>query len=379
MKPISMRTLISAAALALSGCASAPAATSVKPGYIVSKACNDRTGCFTRFQDAIDQSANQSPETWIRILVEPGDYYEKVRIDRARLELIGSGADQTRLHFDAVASTAGAYHRDNWGTPGSATLTINADEVTVKDLTVENTYDYLSNDRLDDQHPDKNGNPQAAAALLDVASDRVLMKGVKLIGYQDTLFLNGGRLYFVEGFVSGNVDFIFGNGTGLFEDSIIESRLRGSPYPAGEVQSFIAAPSTQLDRPLGLAFHRCRLTREAGLPDRSVTLGRPWHPTTKFPDGRYADPDAVGYAQYIDTWMDAHIHEDRWSPMNGTARDGSKSAVFFPEDSRFFELGSSGPGALPNTRDMKWQSTLGIDDIRSIVFEGWEAGREDAR
>jgi pectinesterase len=218
---------IAANALLISGCSSSVETMSSRPEYIVSKNCQSRSNCFSSFQGAIDEASARPPETWVHVHVEEGDYYEKVRVDREKILLTGSGAERTRLHFDAVASTAGAYHRNNWGTPGSATLTINADEVTVAGLKVENTFDYLTNDRLDDQDPDKNTNPQAAAVLLDIASDRVLMQQVELIGYQDTLFLNGGRLYFDEGFISGNVDFIFGNGIGLFEDSTIETRMRG--------------------------------------------------------------------------------------------------------------------------------------------------------
>lgn len=81
------------------------------------------------------------------------------------------------------------------------------------------------------------------------------------------------------------------------------------------------------------------------MPDRSVTLGRPWCPATKFEDDRYTDPKAIGYSRFTDTRMDAHIHENRWLTMGGIARDVSKTDIFRPEDSRFNEVASSGPGA----------------------------------
>ncbi|RZA02953.1 MAG: pectin esterase, partial [Moraxellaceae bacterium] len=94
-----------------------------------------------------------------------------------------------------------------------------------------------------------------------------------------------------------------------------------------------------------LTFIGCRLTRDASVPDKSVALGRPWHPTTTFSDGRYADPNAIGKAVFINTWMDAHITLDGWHYMNGTAKAGDKQ-MFLPEDSRFFEYKSKGPGAF---------------------------------
>ena len=71
------------------------------------------------------------------------------------------------------------------------------------------------------------------------------------------------------------------------------------------MQSIVAAPSTPLAQAIGIVVYRSRLTREPGVPDGTVALGRPWHPTRNFPDGRYADPGAVGQASYIDCYMDA--------------------------------------------------------------------------
>ena len=345
-----------------------PAANSL----VVSKSCDSEPNCFTSVQAAIDAAEQMSVKEWATIRVSAGDFYEKVTIARPKLRLSGAGQGETRIYFDAVARDSRKYHRNNWGTPGSATLTINADEVTVRDLTVSNTYDYLSNDALGSDNPDRNRDPQAVALLLDIESDRVHMNGVALEGYQDTLFANGDRFYFENGFISGNVDFIFGNGFILIENSTIESRIRATDYPEGEIQSFIMAPSTQLDQPIGLVIANSKLTREEGLADRSVTLGRPWHPTTTFDDGRYADPDAVGSAIFIDNWMDAHIHEDRWSTMNGTARDGSKTDIFRPEDSRFHESGSTGPGARTTETEISWTLDLSLAEIRALMFEGWD-------
>jgi pectinesterase len=55
----------------------------------------------------------------------------------------------------------------------------------------------------------------------------------------------------------------------------------------------------------------------------------------------------MGKAVFINTWMDAHITRDGWYSMNGTAKDGTKIA-FLPEDARFFEYNSRGPGAAAN-------------------------------
>jgi pectinesterase len=358
------------ALLALTGCASLPAIDATH--YAVKSDCGAAARCFATIQQAVDAAARDTSGQWLTIDVAPGTYYEKVTITRSKLTLRGKGAGKTRLHFDAVAQTAGKYHRNNWGTPGSATLTVDAEDVTVEGLTVENTFDYLANDGLPDGDPKKIGNSQGVTLLLDIHSDRVTVRKASLIGNQDTLFANGKRVFIKDSTISGNIDFIFGNGQVLIEDSEIITRNRAAPLKPGEFHSFIAAPSTQLSQPIGIVIYRSKLTREVGVPDASVALARPWHPTTTFADGRYADPNAVGQASFIDCFMDAHIHPDHWTVMNGTARDGTKTAVFTPQESRFTESGSSGPGARHTDIGIKWTGALDIRTIRTSFFSGWQ-------
>jgi len=356
------------ALLALTGCASLPATSQ---NYAVKSDCGSAPRCFSTIQSAVDAVGRDTSGSWLTIDVAAGDYYEKVTITRPKLTLRGQDAARTRLHFDAVAQTAGKYHRNNWGTPGSATLTVDAEDVTVEGLTVENTFDYLANDALGDGDPKKIGNSQGVTLLLDIHSDRVKVLKSVLAGNQDTLFANGRRVFIDNSTISGNIDFIFGNGQVLIEDSKIITRNRAAPLQPGEFHSFITAPSTQLSQPVGIVIYRSKLTREQGVPDASVALGRPWHPTTTFADGRYADPNAVGQASFIDCYMDKHIHPDHWTTMNGTARDGSKSAVFTPQESRFYETGSHGPGAAHRDIGITWTGGTGIEAVRKIFFAGW--------
>jgi pectinesterase len=359
--------------LALAACVTAPPAGLAR--YSVRGDCHGLARCHATIQDALDAAGRDLPDGWVQVDVGPGEYHEKVTLKRAKTRLHGSGTSRTLLRFDAVAETAGHYHRDNWGTAGSATLTIDADQAIVEGLTIENTFDYLANDVLPEGDPRKIANSQALAVLVDKHSDRVLVQDSALLGYQDTLFADGRRVLVRRSLIAGNVDFIFGGGQVLIVDSTIRTRPRAAAFKAGEVQSIIAAPSTPSSQSMGIVIYRSRLTREPGVPDGSVALGRPWHPTRNFPDGRYADPDAVGQASYIDCFMDAHIHPEHWAGMAGTARDGTKTRVFKPQDARFFESGSRGPGARRADIGMHWREALGIDEIERVISDGWpEAG-----
>lgn len=341
--------------------------------YQVRGDCGAQPRCYASIAQALAATEHDESGRWVTIHINAGDYREKLTISRPRTRLIGAGATRTRIHFDAVAQNARHYHRDNWGTPGSATVTINADQVAVNGLTIENDFDYLSNDALAADDPQRLANPQAVALLLDIDSDRVDLRSVGLIGYQDTLLANGKRARVRRSLIAGNIDFIFGNGTLLIEDSELRSRPRAALPASGELQSYIAAPSTPRSQAVGIVIARSRLTREAGVPDGAVALARPWHPTTRFADGRYADPDAVGQALFIDCHMDAHIAPAHWTSMGGTARDGSKSAVFAPQDARFFEIGSVGPGAARTDIGMTWAPSADLAAMRKRLFTNWPA------
>lgn len=264
---------------------------------------------------------------------------------------------------------------DHWGTPGSATLTIDADEVIVEGMTIQNTFDFLSNDALADADPRKIVNSQALAVLLDKHSDRVLIQQANLLGYQDTLFADGKRALVRRSVIAGNVDFIFGSGQLLIVDSTVRTRPRAAAFKNGEVQSIVAAPSTPRTQATGIVIYRSRLTRESGVPDGSVALARPWHPTRNFPDGRYADPEAMGQVSYIDCYMDAHILPEHWTNMPGTARDGSKTHLFLAQDARFFESGSSGPGARRVDIGLRWSGALSMSEIARGFLPDWPEAR----
>jgi pectinesterase len=94
----------------------------------------------------------------------------------------------------------------------------------------------------------------------------------------------------------------------------------------------------------------------------SVTLGRPWHP--------FGDPEAVGSAMFIDCWMDDHIGAKGWDRMSSVDSTGGR-VWWEPESARFFEYGTSGPGAVASPR----RRLLSAEEARrytpAAVLRGW--------
>jgi len=291
--------------------------------------------------------------------VRDGRYREKLSVDRPDVHLVGQSRDRTVLTYDAAA---GMRSPGGWtyGTRGSWTLRVAAPGFRLERMTVENAFDYPGNAAKPEGDTTRVDGAQAVAVMLEEGSDRAEFRDCRLAGHQDTLFPNAGRSHFLRCTVLGSVDFIFGAGTALFEDSDIVSRDRGSATGNG----FVTAPSTPLSQPYGFVFLRSRLKKETpAMAPNSVALGRPWHPS--------GNPSAVGSAVFIDTWMDDHVGSRGWDPMNSTDAAGNRVANR-PEDARFFEFGSTGPGAVasPFRRVLSEAEARGTYALEKVLG-GW--------
>jgi len=73
--------------------------------------------------------------------------------------------------------------------------------------------------------------------------------------------------------------------------------------------------------------------------------------------------------------MDRHIKAQGWSSMAGTARDGSKSRIFTPEESRFFEYQSRGPGAVINPQRPQLTEVQLAHYSLDRIFGDWQPPR----
>lgn len=341
---------------------------------VVAVAPMDATNAYSTITAAVAAAPEHGREPFVIYLPE-GRYEEKVLISKPNVHLIGAGRDTTVITYGDYAGMpapgAEPGSGEKMGTFATATLTVEATDFRVENLTIENSFDFLGQDALPKDHTDKVNGTQAVALETGLDSDRSAFRNVRLLGYQDTLFVQGGRSYFVDSVIEGNVDFIFGAGQALFENSDIVTRPRGT---ARANVGYVTAPSTDISNEFGLVFLNCRLLKAEGVPANSSPLGRPWHPTTTFPDGRYADPDAIGAAVFLHSYMDDHIPAEGWASMRGTSRDGTKSTVFAPESARFFEYKSHGPGAAINAQRRQLSDEQAEKFTRARILAGWNPG-----
>ncbi len=289
-------------------------------------------------------SAAPSDDSLWTVLICAGRWNAKTTIDRHRVSLKGFGPAVSILEFDAHA---GGLSPDGmpWGTDRSATLTVRSRGFTAQDLAIHNTFDYVAaRSRLDADLRGANG-LQAVALALTGTADQTRFENVRIVGHQDTLLIHAGRHGFRDCRIEGSVDFIFGAGAATFRKCVLHSRFRPQQ---GADQGCVTAASTPGSQRRGFVFDRCRLEHDSDVPPASVWLGRPWRPTRTFVDGRYGDPEAVASVHFRKCWMGAHIRPERWTHMSFQGRDGERIELQ-PDEARFTESGSFGPGALHKT------------------------------
>lgn len=280
-------------------------------------------------------------KTPYRILVTRGVWDEQVVIDKPFVHLVGEDRKASVISHLAASGLI-APDGKRWGTFRTPTLFVRAPDFSARNLTIQNAFDGLTEmSKPGGLHSHDGGGPQAVALMLDKGSDRARLTEVDILSYQDTLFPDAGSSLFERCLINGSYDFIFGAGRAYFEACEIRSR----PRPVDPVDGYIVAPSTPLSRPFGFVFQGCRLTKEAGVKTGSVYLGRPWRPSSLFPDGRYGDPKFVGMAAFLDCWMDDHIAPAGWTEMWYTGKDGNPRTMLQPEDARFSQYRPTGPGA----------------------------------
>lgn len=354
-------------AIALAVLAASPwqlAQASADYNAVVSAAASSAHNSFKTIGEAIASApADNAPFV---IYIKNGTYHERLTITRPNIHLQGESRDGTIIAADTAA---GALKPDGskWGTYGSNTVKVDAPDFSARSLTIRNDFDYLGNEAKNSDDPTKVKDTQAVALLVSENSDRAYFHDVNLVGYQDTLYVKGGRSFFEKCRISGTVDFIFGNGTALFDDCDIVARTRVNP--GDESFGYLTAPSTDINQKYGLVFTNTRVIKESNaVPAKSYALGRPWHPTTTFPDGRYADPNAIGQAVFLNTQMDDHIYG--WDKMSGKDIKGEK-IWFQPQDSRFFEYQSSGAGAEKNEGRRQLTAEQAAEYSKEKVLAGW--------
>lgn len=315
------------------------------------------TPTYRTVNAAIDAAPNFPESPWT-IRIRAGTYREKVGIDKPNIRLVGAGRDSTIISWGDYAGGA-APGGGTLGTRGTWTLRATQADLRLEHLTIANTFDYDANAKKAATDTTKIKDTQGLAVALTDKSDRAVIRDVVMLGHQDTFFADAGRTYVAQSRIEGNVDFIFGSGRLVIEDSDIISLDRGTPANNG----YIAAPSTDITT-YGMLFLRSRLKKASPqMAANSVSLGRPWHPG--------GNPRSVGMAIFVDCSMDDHIATKGWDRMSAGPMANGERLWFEPEHARFAEYHSSGPGAVESATRRRLSDGDATTYTKELFLDGW--------
>lgn len=318
----------------------APAASPGKPG-------SEAATVFPTIQNALDHHPFATGGGRVVIQIAPGTYHERIIItqNHANITLLGMGSrpEETVITNSLNARTAG-------GTFFTETVEVNGTGFEADNVTFENAA----------------GNTGQAVAVAN-RSDRSVFKHCRFLGHQDTLFADFGRQYYVDSYIEGGVDYIFGNAAAVFERDELHSNGPG----------YITAQSrTSPDQPTGYVIVNSRVT--AGLEDvppagaagaastgsarNRIGLGRPWR--------------AYGRTIYINTALPAEVNPAGWDNWGNPANETT---------AYYAESGSTGPGARTEAR-APWSHQLPAAEAKQFLPQSfllgpdhWDAVAEAAR
>jgi pectinesterase len=273
------------------------------------------SGTFRTVQAAIDAvpQSTSADRRWV-ILVKPGVYRERIYVQREKrfVSLVGQDPLTTTVAFDLKASDVGPDGLPI-GTYRTPTVTIDADDFAIENLTIVN-----------------DAGPGSQALALRVDGDRLVVRNSRLLGWQDTLFLDRGRQYFEDTLIAGHVDVIFGGATAFFERCWLHAWRDG----------YLTAASTPPEQRYGFVFTDGRITGEPGV---HTFLGRPWR----------------GFAQvtWLRTEMSDVVRAEGWHNWDHPERERTV---------RYEEFGSRGASGNMTAR-VPWARRLSAKQASALT------------
>ena len=293
----------------------------------------DGTGEFRTVTEAIEV-CRAFMEYHKVIYIKKGTYKEKVIIPQwlQNIELCGESREETVITYDDHANLRmdGNYwptelkaqllemgNRPNLGTFRSFTVRIDGNDITLKNLTVEN-----------------NAAKLGQAVAIHTQGDRLRFLNCRFLGNQDTVYtgMPRTRMLFDSCYIEGTTDFIFGPSTAWFENCDIFCKA----------DSYITAATTPQDADYGYVFNRCRITAAPSVSQ--LYLGRPWRD--------------YGYTLFMNCLLPREIRPEGWHHWEKHRE----------QTARYLEYNNHGEGAATDKR-VGWSRQLTKKEASKITPE----------
>ncbi|KVI04517.1 pectinesterase-like [Cynara cardunculus var. scolymus] len=290
---------------------------------------------FPTIQSALDyaRSIDHGDQRFI-IYIKGGVYNENIQIvnDLKNIMFVGDG-----IRYTIITGNRSA--RGGSTTYSSATVGVDCSGFIARGITFRNTA----------------GPESGQAVALRSASDLSVFYACSFEGYQDTLFAVSQRQFFKLCYISGTIDFIFGNAAVVFQNCVILVR---KPLN-GQANMITAQGRGDPFQNTGISIHNCRIIPTPELipvvSSVQTYLGRPWQEYSR--------------TVFMKTYLDGFINPQGWSPWGNT--DFAFNTLYYGE------YGCFGPGAAMENR-VKWagyHANMSSSEARMFTVEGLIAGR----
>jgi len=268
----------------------------------------DGTGDYYNIQDAID-AMRVYPLAPITLYIKNGIYNEKIELpaNNTDVTFVGENVDSTIITWNDYSG------KGKHTTFTSYTAKISGNRFRAENITFANS-----------------AGPVGQALALYVDADKAVFKNCKFLGNQDTIFTSGeqSRQLFIDCYIEGTTDFIFGPSTAVFQNCTIK----------GKTNSFITAASTTPGKQFGYVFLNCKIIADSAV--NKLFLGRPWRANAK--------------TVFINCELPKAIAPEGWSNWSNPENE---KTVFYAE------YKSKGEGAAPEKR-VKWSRQLTDQEAR---------------
>ncbi|XP_010493017.1 PREDICTED: pectinesterase/pectinesterase inhibitor 18-like [Camelina sativa] len=283
-----------------------PKTLKVNANVVVAK---DGSGKYKTVNEAVAAAPENSNSRYV-IYVKKGVYKETIDIGKKKknLMLVGDGKDATVI-------TGSLNVVDGSTTFRSATIAANGDGFMAQDLWIQNTA----------------GPAKHQAVALRVSADQTVINRCRIDAYQDTLYTHTLRQFYRDSYITGTVDFIFGNSAVVFQNCDIVARKPG----AGQKNMVTAQGREDQNQNTAISIQRCKITASSDLApvkgSVKTFLGRPWKLYSR--------------TVIMQTFIDNHVDPAGWFPWDG---EFALSTLYYGE------YANSGPGADTSKR-VKWK------------------------
>lgn len=290
--------------------------------FVVAK---DGSGHFETVQEAID-AVPSFRKNVTTIFVKNGVYKEKIVLaePKQHIKIIGEDKWKTILTYDDFAQKKNVFGEEI-GTSGSSSFYCLGEGFMAENITFENS-----------------AGPVGQAVAIWVGADKATFINCRFLGFQDTLYTygKGARQLYINCYIEGTVDYIFGSSTAWFEACELHCKKAG----------YITAASTPETSAHGYIFNKCVITGDADVG--RFYLGRPWRPYAK--------------VVFMHCELPAFIVPEGW---HNWGKESNERTAFYAE------YRNKGAGALSQSR-VKWAHQLTRAEAEnmtiSAVFGDWD-------